>query len=169
MLFLAFSTFFGLPAHPFMVHAAVVLVPLAAVLLVLTGWRAAWRKAYALPITALAVIGGVSAFLAKESGESLEESVRDAARAAGERARFGDHPEQGDTAFIFAMLFALTAIVFWAVDRFGKGRGLPAWAPLAAYGLASVVGVIAVVTISVAGHSGAELVWKDLGTFNVGR
>jgi hypothetical protein len=39
---------YGLPAHPLLVHAAVVLVPLAAVALVTTGWRETWRRAYLL-------------------------------------------------------------------------------------------------------------------------
>ena len=88
------DTVFGLPAHPLLVHAAVVLVPLAALALIATGWHEAWRRAYLLPITLLAVGGAGFSFLAKQSGESLQQSVR----AAGKRV--GDHPEQGDTAFV---------------------------------------------------------------------
>ena len=108
------DTVFGLPAHPLLVHAAVVLVPLAALALIATGWHEAWRRAYLLPITLLAVGGAGFAFLAKQSGESLQQSVR----AAGKRV--GDHPEQGDTAFVVAALFAATCLAFYAYQTWGE-------------------------------------------------
>jgi hypothetical protein len=37
------------------------------------------------------------------------------------------------------------------------------------YALALVPAALALITMIVAGHSGAELVWKDLGTFQAGR
>ena len=159
----------GLPAHPLLVHAAVILVPLAAIALAVTGWRADWRKAYSLPVALLAVAGGVFAFLAKSSGEPVEHAVKRAAQAEGVQARFGDHPEQGDTAFIFAFIFALAAVAFWAVSRYATRWKLPAWSPLAAYGACLVVGALALVTMTLAGHSGAELVWKDVGSYAAGK
>ena len=95
---LAISHILGLPAHPLLVHGAVVLVPLGAVAFVIAGLREAWRRAYYLPATIITVTGGVFAFLSKESGEPLSKSIR----ATGQRV--GEHPEQGDTAFVFAML-----------------------------------------------------------------
>lgn len=168
-MFLALDTLAGLPAHPLLVHAAVVLVPLAAIGLAATGWKPAWRKAYSLPVALIALAGAVFAFLAKESGEPVEHAVKRAAEAAGTRARFGDHPEQGDTAFVFAFLFALAAVGFWAVDRYGQRRNFPAWAPTVAYAAAVLVGAVALITMTVAGHSGAQLVWKDVGSFAAGR
>jgi len=159
----------GLPAHALLVHAAVVLVPLAAIALAVLCWKAAWRKHYSLPVAALAVTAAVFAFLAKSSGEPLEERVEDAARGAGVRARFGEHPEQGDTAFVFALLLALAAVALWLVDRYGERWGLPKRSPLAVYVVALVPAALALVTMIIAGHSGAELVWKDVGTFQAGR
>jgi hypothetical protein len=65
LLEFGFDNAFGLPAHPLVVHAAVVLVPLAALAFVATGWRAAWRQAYYLPIMLLAVAGSVASWIAK--------------------------------------------------------------------------------------------------------
>lgn len=163
-MFLAFNTILGLPAHALLVHAAVILVPLAAIALAVTGWKASWRQHYSLPVAILAVTGAVFAFLAKQSGEPLEHSVRTAARAAGTDVRFGDHPEQGDTAFFFALLFALATVAFWAVDRYHEKFSWPKQSGLIAYGVALVPGVLALITIAVAGHSGAKLVWKDVGS-----
>lgn len=164
-MFLEISTIMGLPAHALLVHAAVILVPLAAIGLAVTGWKASWRKHYSLPVAILAVTGAVFAFLAKESGEPLEHSVRAAARAAGTDARFGDHPEQGDTAFFFALLFALAAVAVWAVDRYHEKFAWPKPSGIIAYGVALIPAALALVTVAIAGHSGAKLVWKDVGSF----
>ncbi len=168
-MFLEISSIAGLPAHALLVHAAVVLVPLAALALAATCWRASWRKVYSLPVAILALAGAVAAFLAKTSGEPIERAVKRAAEDEGVRARFGEHPEQGDAAFAFAVLLALAAIGVWAVDRYGTRSKLPKWAPLATYGVALIPAAIALVTMIVAGHSGAQLVWKDVGSFAAGR
>ena len=161
---LEITKLFGLPAHPLVVHAAVVLVPLSALALIATGWREAWRRAYYLPILGLSVVGAVAAFLAKETGESLSESVRRAGKHVGE------HPEQGDTAFVFAVLFAAACTVVWAWQTFGESVRkrigwqdrfrLPVSDQLVLY-LASVpFALLAIWAMVAAGHSGATLVWK---------
>lgn len=167
-MFLEITTVAGLPAHPLLVHAAVVLVPLAAIVHAATGWKAAWRRAYALPAGLLAIAGAVFALLAKSSGEGLEGPVKRAAQAAGQRARFGDHPEQGDAAFFWAMLLGLGMAAFAVLACIERRRELPRWAPLAAWGVVLVIAAVATVTMTVAGHSGAQLVWKDVGSFAAG-
>ncbi len=169
-MFLVFETIAGLPAHALLVHAAVILVPLAAIALAALCWNAAWRKHYSLPVAIVAVAGAVFAFLAKQSGGPLETSVRNAASAAGAaRPRFGEHPEQGDTAFVFAMLLGIAAVGVWLVERYRERFGLPTWSPTAVYAVALIPAVLALVTMIVAGHSGAQLVWKDVGSFAAGR
>src|SRR3954469_25224130 len=86
----------GLPLHPLVVHLVVILVPLAAVGVVLTCWRPGWRESYLLPLTALAIVGAIAALVTTNSGEALESSIRHAASASGTRARLGDHPDQGE-------------------------------------------------------------------------
>ncbi len=162
-------TIAGLPAHPLVVHAAVVLVPLAAVFHVATGWQPAWRRVYALPAAAVGIAGAVFAWLAKASGEPLEDSVKSAARAAGQQVRFGDHPEQGDAAFLWAVILGLGLAGFAVLALIERRRALPRWAPLAAWAAAGIIGVVAIATMTAAGHSGAQLVWKDVGSFAAGR
>lgn len=161
-------TIADLPAHPLVVHGAVVLVPLAAVYHVATGWRPAWRRVSALPAAALGIAAAVFAWLAKVSGEPLEDSVKEAARAAGQRARFGDHPEQGDAAFAWAAMLGLALAGFAVLALIERKRALPGWAPLAAWAAAGIIGAVAIAAMTIAGHSGAELVWKDVGTFAAG-
>jgi hypothetical protein len=159
------ATIFGLPVHVLVVHAAVTLVPLAAIGLIATGWRSSWRHSYALPVALLAVAGAGATLIAAQSGEALQASLRYAAQGSSLRPSFGDHPEQGDTARNFAMLFALTAVGFWAAVQWGEALRLKASLTTGAYVAGSVTGGLAIVTMVIAGHSGATLVWKDLGNF----
>ena len=155
----------GLPLHALVVHVAVILVPLAAVGLVATGWRPEWRKTYLLPIGLIAITGALAAILASSSGEALQDSVREAARASGTRVSFGEHPEQGDFARNMAMLFAAAVAGFWVVENWGARLRVPAWGSNASYLVSSAIAVLAVISVIIAGHSGATLVWKDVGNF----
>lgn len=159
---LGVNSIFGVPLHPLVVHAAVVLVPLAALALIVSCWKSEWRRHYALPIALLALGGAAATMLAASTGESLQETVR---QAAGTRVPFGDHPEQGNTAEIFAIFFAMGATGLWALEMWRERLRLQAWTSTAAYATSSVLGVVAIATIIIAGHSGAALVWKDVGTF----
>lgn len=168
----------GLPLHVLIVHFAVVLVPLAAIGLIATGWKAEWRKKYALAVALLAIAGAAAAFVAAQSGESLQHTITQSAaasgqpvvRAGGESELLGDHPEQGDNAEISAIIFAAGASAFFGLQQWGDriqvlGPQLTRWRPAAAYAAASTLAVIALVMMIVAGHSGATLVWKDVGNF----
>ncbi len=159
---LGVDTIFGLPLHPLVVHVAVVLVPLAAVALIVLGWRTDWRHQYALPIAILALAGAGAAIVASSTGETMEGTIR---QAAGVRVGFGDHPEQGDAARLFAFLFAMAASGLWVLETWRERFKLPEWTPVATYAASSVLGVIAIATMVVAGHSGAALVWKDVGNY----
>jgi uncharacterized membrane protein len=155
-------TIAGLPAHPLLVHLAVVLVPIAAVAFVALMWRPAWRQQYGWLIAAMAVAGGVGAFLAAQSGEALEDTLR---QVTGTRVKLGDHPDNGDTAEILALLFAATTVAMWSVERWGQRWSLPAWTPRAVYIVGAIAAVGAAATMVIAGDSGARLVWQELGTF----
>lgn len=160
------SSIAGLPAHPLVVHGAVILVPLAVLALVATGWKESWQKQYGLPVMLLAVAGAVFAWLADSSGEPLEHALRDAAAAAGEaRPTFGEHPEEGERAMTLAMAFGGLAIVYWAAVTTSLRERLPTWAPRAAYAAASIAGIGALFAIVAAGHSGASLAWKETADY----
>ncbi len=158
-------TILGLPLHALVVHFAVVLVPGAATALIVVGSRKEWRERYLWPVALLAVIGAIAAILTASSGESLQETVEQSARAAGTRADFGSHPGEGNVAEDLAVLVAMAACGFFALQRWGQRFSVPAWGPAAAYAVSSVIALAAIIAMVVAGHSGATLVWKDLGNF----
>lgn len=111
-MFLVLDSIAGLPGHPLFVHAAVVLVPLAGLAHLATGWRPEWRRSLALPVGLLGIAAWLSAWAANASGEPLKDRVKDAAAAVGVRARFGEHPDQGETATFWAVLLGLGLVGF---------------------------------------------------------
>ncbi|MFI6323141.1 hypothetical protein ACIBG8_36815 [Nonomuraea sp. NPDC050556] len=66
-----FDQILGLPAHPLIIHAAVMLTPLLALLAVLYAVLPRFRPYLAWAVVALAVAAPGAVFAAKESGESL--------------------------------------------------------------------------------------------------
>lgn len=66
------STFNGLPAHVLLVHAVVVLIPLSAILLVLTAWWPAARRKLSLFAAVTAGLALVSVPITTEAGDWLE-------------------------------------------------------------------------------------------------
>ena len=149
---------FGLPAHPLVVHAAVVLLPLAAVVTLLAAAVPRLRRHYAPAALLLALAATAAVGVAQGSGESLEERV-------DETELVEEHTEQGETVLPWAIgvtvaAAAVTAAPF-AARRWPDRSARTVTAVLVVVSLA--VGVGAVVTITDVGHSGAKATWEDVG------
>ena len=153
----------GIPAHPLIVHAVVVLVPLTAVGAVLVAvWP--WARAHVGWLVAAGAVLDVALVpLATGSGESLEERVP-------ETALTETHTEMGGqlTPWVVALAVGVVAVMVLvrAVARSPGAR--PAWA---APWLATVVAGVTIVAASGAmvqvvriGHSGAKASWSDVGS-----
>ena len=69
-----FDKLFDLPAHPLLVHAPVVLLPIAAILMVMFAVKPAWRLAAGWWPLCLVGVTVVLLLGAKESGEALIEA-----------------------------------------------------------------------------------------------
>jgi uncharacterized membrane protein len=154
-----FSTIFGLPAHPLVVHAVVVLVPLAALsALVVAVWPAA-RTRYAPLALGVATLALISVPLATHTGEQLEGHVRPSAFV--ER-----HTEMADGLLPFVTLLWLGLAVMIAVRRLGESRDV-SWSRYLA-GAAAVVAVVGAVASGVQvvriGDSGARAAWHGVAT-----
>jgi len=146
------------PLHPLVVHAVVVLGPLAA----LTGLAYAavprWRWLLRWPLLVLAVVAAGASVLATQSGEALLESRPELAPIVAE------HEESGElvrnVALGYAVLSALAAWALGGVSALASRRGaretrfgLPVAVLLAAGAVALLV------TVYLAGDSGAKAVW----------
>lgn len=159
------TSFFGLPAHPLIVHLPVVLIPVTALLaLAAVVWRR-HRRLLSLLVAGLASIGALSAILAAGSGEALQE------RVSQDNALISQHAELGESLRLFAVLFAGAAILFaiqnrpeWlrigadsALGRLARSRG----AGIAVTALVLVTAALSITWTVRTGHSGAEAVWSE--------
>ncbi|MEU6744237.1 hypothetical protein [Streptosporangium sandarakinum] len=162
-----FDEILGLPAHPLIVHAAVIAVPALAVLAAVYGLAPRTRPALGWAVAGLAVAAPVAAFAAKESGESLEH--RNFASATGTLAqRIAEHEEFADPLLIAAFALGVLSLVLLHLVRRGRGGGEGRGreggggaraVTTAAAVLTAVVAVVAGYYAVRAGHSGAVAVW----------
>lgn len=163
------STVFGLPIHPLIVHATVVLVPLAVVTVAAAVCVPRFRR-WAGPLPALlGLVALVLTPLSTETGEFLEESLP-------ETALIERHAALGDQLIpLTASLFVL-ATAFWWLDRrrrTGDGPGAQRRVQLRTVtavvgGLALVAAVATGVQVVRIGHSGAEAAWSDTASASEG-
>lgn len=154
-----FFTIFGLPAHPLIVHAVVVLVPLAAFGgLVVAVWPAA-RARYAPLALGVATLALIAVPLATHTGEQLEGHVRPSTLV--ERHA---HMADGLLPFVAALWVALAVLV--AVRRYGAVARFR-WAPHVGVGAAVIILAASVgsgIQVVRIGHSGSEAAWHGVAT-----
>ena len=164
----------GLPVHPLVVHAVVVLLPMAVVGSVLVAVWPAIRARWAWPVVVLTAAAVVAIPLATSTGEGLEHNLpRTPAIAA--------HAELGDQLLVFAapLLVCVAALAFLdrrrrhSVDAAPTGGPGAMTASTATSGGARLVAVlVAALTVGFAvvcavqvfriGDSGARAAWGDV-------
>lgn len=140
----------GVPVHPLVVHAVVVLVPLAGVGAVLMAFWRSFSRRFGVLVVIAAGAGAVAAFLAKGSGEQL------AARVGVPQ----QHLELGDVLPWFTLGLFVLLLVFWLFDRgIPANRSRPGWLVAGAVLLVLVAAAAVLWTVRT-GHSGAEATWS---------
>jgi hypothetical protein len=151
----------GLPAHALLVHAAVVFVPLLA--LVGTGYAVLPRLRKRLDWAAglLAVVAPVAAVLARLSGEELRDVL--VARNYPDEIiqQVDDHQTYGNMTVWWSVALGVATLALLVLTR-RRARSGPRWLRPA---LATVVVVLAVVNlwfVYLTGDSGAEAVWRGV-------
>lgn len=149
---------FGLPAHPLVVHAAVVLLPLAAVATVVCAAVPRARRAYAPVALGLALVATVAVGLAQGSGEGLEEKV-------DETELVEEHTEQGESVLPWAIAVTVAAAAVTAAPALERRRPTLSGRTVTAVlvSLALVAGAGATWTVVEVGHSGAKATWDRVG------
>lgn len=164
---------FGLPAHPFLVHIPIVLLPLAALGTVAIVVRRSWYHAYRWVVLAIAAAGTLGAVLAASAGEQLEGRIT---AIEGPQAASGweHHAELGETArnvaLVYLVLLTAYVVIPWIVDRrrptdsdshASTDRTTASWLRPLLAALALIGGAASMVTIVQAGHTGSKSVWED--------
>lgn len=154
------TKFNGLPTHVLLVHVVVVMVPLAALLAVLSAlWpKARLRLGLLSPLAALIALAFVP--VTTNAGEWLQEHIdnTDLVRR---------HAEMGDGLLIWAGLLFVLSAALWMIDVApARNWRVPAVAAtrttrIALSGVLCVVAVIAVVQVYRIGDSGAKAAWEN--------
>lgn len=136
----------GIPLHPLVVHAAVVLIPLAGILALLMVIAPRFSTRFGPLVAVLAWGGAGAAAVAKHSGAILRADV-DVPRL---------HVESGELMPYFALTQAVLVTLLWLADR-RRGRGV----------LGVLVALLTVVAVLAAGYwtyrtgdAGAGSVWR---------
>lgn len=145
---LAIDSVNGLPLHPLVVHAVVVLLPLAALGLIAISLVPKWSVRYGPLVWPLALVALVSSIVADQSGREL-------GRQVGVPV---EHMQQGEQVKFVAAGVLVMALVVWLLDRKATRRKRSILELILA-GIAVVVSLLAIYVTVRAGDSGAQSVW----------
>lgn len=151
----------GLPLHPLLVHAVVVLMPLTMIAVVVTQfWPTARRRlGIVTPLAALGVMVLVPITIV--AGKSLAEVV-------GPLPAVVTHQRYGQMLLPWAIALFLVAVAQWTWFRWGVLRyrqptsSLATAAPLLLAAATIVVGLGTLITVVLAGDTGARAVWGSV-------
>lgn len=152
------STIFGLPLHPLVVHATVVVVPLAVILVVLAVLVPRFR-AWAGPLpAAVSLVALVLTPLSTATGENLEHELP-------ESALIEQHAELAEGLLPLTIALFVFAAGFWWLTRTRSTASRWPRPLVVTVGALAVVAAIATgVQVARIGHSGAEATWSDSGS-----
>ena len=156
----------GLPVHPLVVHAAVVFLPLAAVLALVYAAVPRWRWATRWPLVGLTAIALGSIMTAYFSGRNFLHQRPELEQLSAVQL----HRERAGVLFWVTIVFAvLVGLAAWglggpsglASGRFARGRHNPLveWSLVALLVIMSIVSLAMVIQT---GDAGATAVWGSV-------
>ncbi|MDZ7577269.1 MAG: DUF2231 domain-containing protein [Candidatus Nanopelagicales bacterium] len=138
----------GVPLHPLVVHAVVVLVPLAALGLIVMASSVARSKRYSPAVLFVAAIAVVSAFVAQASGLALRDELNLPA---------SNHFNAGKWEPWAAVAVLVGVGLLAGLDRKSGGKRNTLGTLVAFLGV--VAAIVAIGWTVYTGHAGASLVW----------
>lgn len=143
------SDVFGVPAHPLLVHAVVVLVPLISIGAVAAALIPGMRTRIGWIVAAGAALNVVLLPLVTESGESLEARVP-------ETSLVETHAEMGEQLLPWVIALAIAFVAFMLSRRVGRR-----WVSGILVAATAAAALGATVEVVLIGHSGAQAAWAD--------
>jgi hypothetical protein len=147
---MSLDTSFGLPTHILVIHAVIVLVPLAAVGVILYAAIPAWRSVLRWPTFVVATLGAGAAPVAYLSGQQLRDRI-----GAGQLESVQRHADLGLTSLVVIGVWWLACLALLGFSRRFKDAPV-----LLVVAVLLSVGVI--VSVVMTGHSGSEAVWGPI-------
>jgi uncharacterized membrane protein len=142
----------GIPLHPLVVHAVVVLLPLSALGAIVLVAVPRWRKTFGPLVLAGLLVSAASAFAAKQSGQAL----------AAEIGITQQHEQWGDRLFPISLILLVVFTAWWLWQRRATDPGKRSALTIIGGILTVIVALGAIGATIVTGHSGAEAAWSDV-------
>jgi uncharacterized membrane protein len=158
-----FGEFQDLPVHALVIHAVVVLVPLAAALGALFAIPKTQRWArHAFPIVTLGATA--MTFVARQSGIHLMHNLDTRGGLGSAQDLVGTHESRGKLLFLMMIGFSVVAVAAWVLSRDpARYRGAIA-------AVVSAVVIVGAVVVSYqvyrVGEIGSKMVWNPDGTID---
>ncbi len=154
------ETVMGLPFHVLINHAAVVLVPLAALGVIAIAVVPRWRERYGVLVAGAAVIASITTFITVLSGQSFERRLLDNGQLGGDALdKVGEHAGLANTLRWYVLVLAIFAVALVLLVRRGAAGNVVM--------IVAVVAVIAagasIVQVVLTGHTGSTAVWNPSG------
>jgi len=157
----------GLPAHPLIVHAVVVLLPLAAVGTLAVAARPRWRRNLGVPVFLIALVGVLAVPVAEQTGEQLQGLL------GGGGPLVEVHEQRADHLLPYAVLFLVlllaTLLLGRVADRteaageHGGQLRVRVRLTTSAAVLAAISGLVVTGLVVWIGDAGATAVWSGVG------
>ncbi|GAA0898588.1 DUF2231 domain-containing protein [Pseudonocardia zijingensis] len=158
----------GIPLHPLVVHAVVVLLPLAALGAVVVAVRRSWRRVLGLPVLLVAVAGVAAVPLATSTGNQLW------AVLGAQNPVIETHVQRASwllpAALVFLLLLGGALLTELASVRAEAGAHAAPAATATQYrvatglsALAALTGLAVTAIVVWVGHAGSTAVWQGTG------
>jgi uncharacterized membrane protein len=139
----------GLPIHPLVIHAAVVLIPLLVLGAVVYAVLPKLRGRVGWAVVALAVAAPLAALFAKLSGDAFRRRLIDKNAISGPVLhRVNDHRSLGNITLWFTIALAVTTLLLVFITS-RRGPAIPRWG----------VVVLGIVVVALAVGSGYYVFW----------
>jgi hypothetical protein len=152
---------FNLAAHPLLVHAPIVLIPLLFLISIAVVARPKWHV-HMRWLAAALFVAAVATLLAKGSGEALEHRI---GTKIADQEGLHRHADLAEMTAILVLLQFLSAagvaIVSWLVSR-AKAAGI--LGIIRKLGFVSLIlfGALATIWMVRTGHEGARITWQGI-------
>jgi hypothetical protein len=158
----------GIPLHPLVVHAVVVLLPLAALGAVVIAVRRSWRRSLGIPVLLLALAGVVAVPMATATGSQLYAAL------GGQNPVVDLHMQRAawvlPVSLAFLVLLGGAVLTELGIVRAEVGAHAARAATDTRYRIATSLSVLAALTgiavtaiVVLVGHAGSMAVWQGIG------
>lgn len=145
---------FGLPTHILLLHAAVVGIPLACLVVIAVAVRPAWRRRFGVWAAVLAILVTGLTYLTQLAGERLFNGAPYLQKAAAQ------HKNLAETLVYFVGGMAVLMVILVIADRAGYAEHHAVMVTITALTIAaSAVTIVRVIQV---GDSGARAVWGGI-------